>query len=109
MTMSMDDDELDAGRLEEFLNSLDTPERWAMVPIKLAAPPMLEAALGYTGSRRYVAFYVTLRTFEFGVDDGEFHRSDMSAWKEFTTHPLVAAVLDKPSSLGYWLLLDRGS
>jgi tetratricopeptide (TPR) repeat protein len=78
-----------------------------MVQIPIAAPPMIEEALGYGGSRRFVAFYVSLRTFTFGVDDGEFRPSEMSAWKEFTTHPLVAAVLDYPSKEGYWLLLDR--
>jgi tetratricopeptide (TPR) repeat protein len=112
MTTSMNDDELDDSgieRLEEFLNSFDTPEKWSIVPIELVAPPMIEEALGYTGDRRYVAFYVSLRTFEFGVDDGEFHPSDMSAWKEFTIHPLVAAFLDYPSREGYWLLLDRGN
>jgi tetratricopeptide (TPR) repeat protein len=31
----------------------------------------------------------------------------VSAWKEFTAHPLVAAVLDYPFKEGYWLLLDR--
>jgi hypothetical protein len=67
----------------------------------------MERALGYTGTRRYVAFYVSLRTFEFGFDDGEFHPSDMSAWKEFTSHPLVASTLDYPSKEGFWLMLDR--
>ena len=112
MTTSMNDDELDDSgieRLEEFLNSFDTPEKWSIVPIELSAPPMIEEALGYTGNRRYVAFYVSLRTFEFGVDDGEFQPSDMSAWKEFTVHPLVAAFLDYPSREGCWLLLDRGN
>jgi len=106
----MDDEQLDEKKiehLEELFQNLGAPEKWAMVPIPIAAPPMIEEALGYDGSRRFVTFYVSLRTFEFGVDDGEFHPSDMSAWKEFTTHPLVAAVLDYPSKEGYWLLLDR--
>src|SRR5262245_4317082 len=110
MTTSMNDDERDDAKiesLEEFLNSFDTPEKWAMAPIDLAAPPMIENALGYTGNRRFVAFYVSLNTFEFGVNDGEFRPSDMSAWKEFTMHPLVTAILDYPSKQGYWLLLER--
>jgi tetratricopeptide (TPR) repeat protein len=107
--MSMNDEWDDAKieSLEEFLNSFDTPEKWAMAPIELAAPPMIEQALGYTGNRRFVAFYISLNTFEFGVDDGEFRPSDMSAWKELTMHPLVTAILDYPSKQGYWLLLER--
>jgi len=106
----MGEDELDEEtieQLDEFLENFSIPEKWSMVQVPIAVPPMMEDALGYTGTRRFVAFYVSLRTFEFGFDDGEFHPSDVSAWKEFTTHTLVASILDYPSKEGFWLLLDR--
>jgi tetratricopeptide (TPR) repeat protein len=68
---------------------------------------MMEEALGYKGTRRYVAFYVSLRSFEFGFDDGEFHASDMAVWKEYKSHLLVASTLDYPSKEGCWVMLDR--
>lgn len=108
--MSMDADELDGQTMDELhglLTDLSTPEKWSIVQAPISVAPMMERALGYTGTRRYVAFYKSLRTFEFGFDDGEFHPSDMSAWKEFTSHPLVASTLDYPSKEGFWLMLDR--
>lgn len=75
----------------------------------MAVPPMIEQAFGYKGTRRYVAFYVSLRTFKFGFDDGEFHPSDVAPWRAFTSHPLVASVLDYPSKEGCWLMLDRSA
>ena len=106
----MDADELDEQAMEELqdlLKDLSTPEKWSIVQAPIAVAPMMEEALGYTGTRRYVAFYVSLRTFEFGFDDGEFHSSDMAAWREFTSHPLVASTLDYPAKAGGWLMLDR--
>jgi predicted Zn-dependent protease len=108
--MSMDADELDEqtmDELQDLLKDLSTPEKWAIVPAPIAVAPIMEEALGYNGTRRYVAFYVSLRTFEFGFDDGEFHPSDMAVWKKFTSHPLVASTLDYPSKQGAWLMLDR--
>lgn len=106
--MSADElDEQTIDELQDLLKELSTPEKWAIVQVPLAVAPMMEAALGYKGTRRYVAFYVSLRTFEFGFDDGEFHLSDMAAWKQFTSHPLIASTLDYPSKEGRWLILDR--
>ena len=106
--MSADElDEQTIDELQDLLKELSTPEKWAIVQVPLAVAPMMESALGYKGTRRYVAFYVSLRTFEFGFDDGEFHPSDMTAWKEFTSHPLIASTLDYPSKEGFWLMLDR--
>lgn len=102
-------DEQTIDELENLLKDLKTPEKWAIVQVPLAVPPMLEQALGYKGTRRYVAFYVSLRTFEFGFDDGEFRPSDMGDWREFTSHPLVASSLDYPSKEGFWLMLDRSA
>jgi len=108
--MPMDADELDGqamDELEHLLRDLSTPEKWSIAQVPIAVAQMMEEALGYTGTRRYVAFYVSLRTFEFGFDDGEFHPSGMSAWKEFTSHPAVASALDYPAKAGGWLMLDR--
>ena len=106
--MSADElDEQTIDELQDLLKELSTPEKWAIVQVPLAVAPMMEAALGYKGTRRYVAFYVSLRTFKFGFDDGEFHPSDMTSWKEFTSHPLIASTLDYPSKEGFWLMLDR--
>src|SRR5215831_15745216 len=110
--MPMNADELDEqtmDELQDLLKDLTTPEKWAIVPAPIAVAPMMEQALGYKGSRRYVAFYVSLRTFEFGFDDGEFHASDLAVWKEFTSHPLVASTLDYPSKEGFWVMLDRSA
>src|SRR5215831_11341155 len=110
--MPMNADELDEqtmDELQDLLKDLGTPEKWAIVPAPIAVAPMMEDALGYKGYRRYVAFYVSLRTFEFGFDDGEFHASDMAVWKEFTSHPLVASTLDYPSKEGCWVMLDRSA
>ena len=71
----MDADELDEqtmDELQDLLKDLATPEKWAIVPAPIAAAPMMEEALGYKGTRRYVAFYVSLRSFEFGFDDIPF-------------------------------------
>ena len=108
----MNSDELDEqvmDELQDLLKDLSTPEKWAIVPAPFAVAPMMEQALGYKGIRRYVAFYVSLRTFQFGFDDGEFHAADMTVWKEFTSHPLVASTLDYPSKEGFWLMLDRSA
>src|SRR5262245_20356750 len=110
--MPMDADELDEqtmDELQDLLKDLRTPEKWAIVPAPIAVAPMMEEALGYKGTRRYVAFYVSLRSFEFGFDDGEFHASDMAVWKEFTSHLLVASTLDYPSKEGCWVMLDRSA
>src|SRR5262245_10067989 len=102
--MSMDSRELDEQAMDEFqglLTDLCTPEKWSIVQAQIAVAPMMERVLGFTGIRRFVSFYVSLRTFEFGFDDGEFHPSDMSAWREFKSHRLVASALDYPSKEGH--------
>jgi tetratricopeptide (TPR) repeat protein len=100
-------DEQTIDDLENLLKDLSTPEKWAIVEVPMAVPPVIEQAFGYKGTRRYVAFYVCLRTFNFGCDDGEFRASDIGVWREFTSHPLVACMLDYPTREGCWLMLDR--
>ena len=75
---------------------------------------MLEAALGYPGTARYVAFYWIPAGDELLWDEG--WRSADGAWQgwlTFTRHPRVAPAL-APYHLGdsetpptHWLLLDR--
>jgi Tfp pilus assembly protein PilF len=95
--------------LENLLKDLTTPEKWAIVEVPMAVPPMIEQAFGYKGTRRYVAFYISLRTFKFGFDDGEFRASDIGVWRTFTSHPLVASTLDYPTREGCWPMLDRSA
>jgi len=75
---------------------------------------MLEAALGYRGTARYVAFYWIPAGDELMWDEG--WRSADGAWQgwlTFTRHPRVAPVLapfhfgDSDTPPTHWLLLDR--
>ena len=91
-------------------------------PLPFPVPPMLERALGYHGSLRFVAFGYNPRTQHFCHSDGG---DDIPAhgepWLSFLRHPLIGPHLaekrfrpvygiitkrDQPRSLP-WLLLDR--
>jgi len=82
--------------------------------VVVPVPPMLEAALGYPGTARYVAFYWTPAGDELMWDEG--WRSADGAWQgwlTFTRHPRVAPALapyqlgDSDTPATHWLLLDR--
>jgi len=68
-----------------------------LTPLKAPVPPMFEAALGYQGDARYVAFYWQPAGDEVMYDDG--HASgdgDWWAWIEFENHSAVAPHLWLP-------------
>jgi hypothetical protein len=75
---------------------------------------MLEEALGYTGTARWVAFFWLPGGDELMYDDGLLSADGQwHAWLLFTYHPRVAPSL-APYTLGtseeeaqHWLLLDR--
>lgn len=82
--------------------------------LTIPVPPMLEAALGYPGTARYVAFYWIPAGDELMWDEG--WRSTVGAWQGwlvFTRHPWVAPALvsynfgDSDTSATHWFLLDR--
>jgi hypothetical protein len=75
---------------------------------------MLEAALGYEGTARYVAFYWIPAGDELRWDDG-WSSADgaWAGWLQWTCHPRVAPHLrpfhfgDSDTPATHWLLLDR--
>jgi hypothetical protein len=82
--------------------------------LDIAVPPMLEEALGYTGTARWVAFYWLPGGDELMYDDGLLSADGQwHAWLLFKYHPRIAPSL-APYALGtseeeawHWLLLDR--
>jgi hypothetical protein len=75
---------------------------------------MLEAALGYTGTARYVAFYWVPAGDELVWDAGwRSADGEWQGWLTFTRHPRVAPALapyhfgDSDTPPTHWLLLDR--
>jgi hypothetical protein len=83
-------------------------------PLSLPVPPMLEAALGYPGTARYVAFSWLPGGDELIWDDG-WSSADgaWAGWLQWTRHPRVAPCLrpfhfgDSDTPATHWLLLDR--
>jgi hypothetical protein len=83
-------------------------------PLSVPVPPMLEEALGYTGTARLVAFYWTPMGDEAMYDDGvQSGDGEWPAWLSFVQHPKVEPQLG-PYDLGssesearHWLVLDR--
>lgn len=67
-----------------------------MKPLRLAVPPMLEEALSYRGSLRFVAFHYSPRyavpVHSDGGDDLPIPNS--SDWLNFISHPAVCPTLD---------------
>ncbi len=85
-----------------------------IIPLPVAAPPMLEQAIGYSGEARLVAFFFSGDNAYYA--DGQFTPAgEWDAYDLFTNHPLVAVHLrdyDLGSSEGppaHYLLLDRQS
>jgi len=75
---------------------------------------MLEAALGYDGTARYVAFYWIPAGDELMWDEGwRSADGEWQGWLTFTRHPRVAPELapynfgDSDTPPTHWLLLDR--
>src|SRR6266699_6130627 len=82
--------------------------------VSVPVPPMLEAALGYRGTARYVAFYWIPAGDELMWDEGwRSADGEWQGWLTFTRHPRVAPVLapfhfgDSDTPPTHWLLLDR--
>ena len=67
--------------------------------LELPCPPMLATALGYPGSRRYVAVVRSTDPTPLRVDDGAgSHPADAAVWRALVTHPCSRAALE-PHSL----------
>ena len=81
--------------------------------VSLLVPPMLEAALGYTGTARYVAFYWGAGDEVYWDDGWSSADGEWAGWLAFTRHPSVSQVLtpylfgDSDTEATHWLLLDR--
>jgi hypothetical protein len=86
----------------------------SLTPLAIPVPPMLEAALGYAGAARWVAFHWEpcgdeLRYHDGAVStDGSWH-----AWLTFAHHRRIAPALvpyhfgSSEEAAVHWLLLDR--
>jgi len=84
-------------------------------PLLIPVPPMIEEALGYTGSSRFVAFFWKPNPLRFSWCDSRESRTSPygNVWRAFAQHRRVHPFLAQ-LSLGsaeldadYWLLLDR--
>jgi hypothetical protein len=90
------------------------PNGPTVIRLDLPVPPMLEEALGYAGTARWVAFYWLPGGDELMYDDGLLSADGQwHAWLLFKYHPRIAPSL-APYALGnseeearHWLLLDR--
>jgi len=76
--------------------------------LRIPVPPMLEEALGYRGTLRFVEFGYSARTHEFGYCDGGDHiPSDEHLWLRFLRHPAVAAHLPENRYSTLYGVFDR--
>ena len=81
--------------------------------VSLRVPPMLEAALGYTGTARYVAFYWGAGDEVYWDDGWRSADGEWAGWLAFMRHWSVSGVLapyhfgDSDTEATHWLLLDR--
>jgi hypothetical protein len=86
-----------------------------LIPLDAPVPPMLEAAIGYDGDARWVAFYWQPAGDEACWDDGRASLcgANWPAYLAYTRHPAVwphLALYDFGSSdepARHWLVLDR--
>lgn len=86
----------------------------SLTPLDLPVPPMLEEALGYVGTARWVAFHWTPYGDELQYDDGTLSADgSWHAWLTFVRHLRIAPVLapyhfgNSEEEAQHWLLLDR--
>lgn len=111
-----------------------SPREFGGLLLPIPVPPMLEKALGYHGTLRFVEFSYSQAPHQFGYcDGGDFIPSNEDLWIRFLHHPVVAPHLpesmyprlygvipngEKPRLKGLWkprkrpeavhcLLLDR--
>lgn len=64
--------------------------------LSIPVPPMLEEALGYRGTLRFVEFGYSARTHQFGYCDGGDHiPSNSDLWIQLLRHPAIAPHLPK--------------
>jgi hypothetical protein len=92
-----------------------TPTIIDFQPLLIPVPPMIEEALGYTGSSRFVAFYWKPIPVGFCCCDSQDSRSSSfgAVWLTFAQHRRVHPFLeylnlgDRDSDAEQWLLLDR--
>ena len=83
------------------MEKFDSPEAWGLMRLSWAVPPIMERAFGYRGNRRYVAFYVNIRSGEFGCDDGvgDHVPVEPTCWRQFIEHLAIRPLLE---SLGFF-------
>jgi tetratricopeptide (TPR) repeat protein len=76
---------------EEFF-----PEDFSLHKLPIPVPPMLEAALGYPGAKRYVAFHECRVSAPGLFIDDVFHTwpGVEAGWSLFCKHPAVARILE---------------
>jgi hypothetical protein len=99
------------------MNTLPTPFQLDITPLDAPVPPMLEAAIGYAGAARLVAFHWQPAGDEACYDDGQTSLcgAHWPAYLAYTQHPAVwphLALYDFGSSeepARHWLLLDRAT
>ena len=92
-----------------------TPTIIDFQPLLIPVPPMIEEALGYTGSSRFVAFFLKPSPVGFSWRDPHESRPSSygSVWLTFAQHRRVHPFLEHinlgggDSDAEEWLLLDR--
>jgi hypothetical protein len=92
-----------------------TPTIIDFQPLLIPVPPMIEEAFGYTGSSRFVAFFLKPRPIDFSwCDPHESRPSSYGAvWLAFAQHQRIHPFLEHfnlgggDSDAEQWLLLDR--
>src|SRR5215472_3583319 len=72
------------------------PEDFNLLRLPIPVPPMMEAALGYPGDERYVAFHECRVTKPgFFIEDSTYKWPGVEAgWSLFCRHPAVARILE---------------
>ena len=92
-----------------------TPTIIDFQPVLIPVPPMIEEAFGYTGSSRFVAFFLKPSPAGFSWSDPHESRPSSygAVWLTFAQHRRVHPFLEHlnlgagDSDAGQWLLLDR--
>jgi hypothetical protein len=83
--------------------------------LQIPVPPMLEAALGYTGTARYVAFFWGAGDEVYWDDGWSSADGESAGWLAFTRHRRVSHLLapyhfgDSDTAATHWLLVDRAT